>query len=143
MSAFVLLLAAGLAPGDGPGAVSLQMEQRLNLSWQWEGTSCRSGWSWEVRLVRCLVNRRLGPETFVLVTYRADPRENLALWHFQDEGGGRFCIEHKDRSYLGIYQYKGDWLTPCLRDAEPGRPTPFSAEYDTELLTLRRVRPKK
>jgi hypothetical protein len=36
MSAFVLLLAAGVVPGDGPGEVSAETERGLDLRGEWE-----------------------------------------------------------------------------------------------------------
>jgi hypothetical protein len=47
MSAFVLVLAAGMALRSGPEAVSIEAEDWLDLRGEWEGPS-----GWARRLVR-------------------------------------------------------------------------------------------
>jgi hypothetical protein len=78
MSTLVMALAASMAVGNGPAAVSAEAEQRLDLSGEWEGTINDDGFALANRKRVCFV---LGGD---LHAFR--------VADIVDEGRGRFHI---------------------------------------------------
>jgi hypothetical protein len=133
MSTLVMALAAGLALGSGPEAVSAEMEQPLDLRGEWKGTwISSSGQCYEVRLVehgacaRRLPRGKEGPE--------------YLWWAASDEGKGKLQMVWVTAGSLGIYEQDGDRVRLCVRDAGSGRPTSFRGGSGQHLLTLCRVK---
>jgi hypothetical protein len=134
MSAFVLLLAAGLAPGDSPEAAAGEVEQRLNLRGRWAGAWYGDGGPLKVRM---------DDGNLTVFTSNGLPCFGGPL-RMTDEGVGRCCCVVADRVSLpGIYRQEGDRLLICFRWPRASRPASFWGGDSQVLLILRRVPPKK
>lgn len=135
MSAFVLVLAAGVAVGSGPEAVSPEMDRGLDLRGEWKGVWVdEAGAKWKATAENGTVCGER-PE-FVKVIRAQD---------VADEGAGRVQVLYPrvEPPALGIYQWRGDCLIICFREARLGRPTAFRGGNGQDLITLRPVKPAK
>jgi hypothetical protein len=132
MPTLVLALAAGMAFGDGPEAVSEEMEQRLDLSGEWEGSwMAFNGRLFEAKVGDGLVESNAEPD---LLSFR--------VADVTDEGGGRLRIARANGlDDLGVYRNDGNRLIICYGWAKKGYPTSFRAGGSQSLLVLRRVKP--
>jgi hypothetical protein len=133
MSAFAVVLVAGMAVGSGPAKLSLEAEQWLDLSGRWEGI-------WEdatgasFLIMSC--GRELGGRP------RLGPASILDTASVVNCGAGRFTAAVSDRACLGIYQWDGGQLFICLRARGQGWPASFRGGNGQHLLRLRRARPE-
>jgi hypothetical protein len=134
MYTLVMALAAGVAMGNDPPAVSAETEQSLDLSGEWEGT----WWNGEGTTYRATIRggRLVGHSDGEILIFKTAG--------FTDEGGGKLHgIGLCEGPCLGIYEQDGDLLTLCFREASEGRPTAFRAGDGQHLLILHRVRPRQ
>jgi hypothetical protein len=120
MSACVLLLAAGVVPGDGPGPVSSEVAEGFALYGKWECTH---------RTERDVTH-------YVAVSSAV----HMRFFGIQDEGGGQLRLLRWQG--VGIYQRQRDGYLVCFRRTSQGRPTSFGLGEGRELLVFRRVPPK-
>jgi hypothetical protein len=126
-SALAMILAAAMAvPGNGPEAVSGEMEQGLDLRGEWEG-------EWRIAAG--------GVRQFELSNGRMSIPDILFQIRCQD--GNRLRIQWDEDFYLGIYQRCDDRVLICLRDANYGLPTSFGLDERQIILILRRVKPRE
>jgi hypothetical protein len=138
MSAFVMVLAAGIVVGSGPEAESAEMEQRLDLRGEWEG-SCReeavSGKAGLSKWGLCLEYPRAGGR----------PPPLLGPFPASDEGSGkaRFWGKWGTGTSLGIYKWEADRLIICLGENGAARPTSFHTGSRQTLIILQRIQPGK
>jgi hypothetical protein len=123
VSAVVLLLAAGLAPGDGPGAVSAEVAEGFEFPGEWECVQFNGS----------------------VFTYSGTAAGSTYIQTFglTPEGAGKLRLCPRGRALLGIYQWKGDSFIACFRAPDCGRPTTFDAGDGQRLLILRRIPPGK
>jgi hypothetical protein len=133
MSALVVVLAAGMAVGNGPQQASSEVEQRLDLSGQWQGT-------WQTENGVCLAVLVAGGT--LRATCSPGIRVDLPVADFVDKGGGR-CGIVLNGPCCGIYAQSGNRLLICIRAARLGYPTAFQAGSGHDLITLRRIKPRK
>jgi hypothetical protein len=138
MSAFVLLLAAGLVPGDAPGAEPARTKPRLDLRGRWVGP-------WD--------NGRTPTMEFEITDgvltavdggfLRGSGGMRGPSWEIRDEGGGRCCVTCSgEDALLGLYRAEGDAVAFCFLPVKSGRPASFQVK-GLSRLTLRRVLPEK
>jgi hypothetical protein len=139
MSAFAMVLAAGMAVGSGPEAVSSGVEQGLDLRGKWEG-HLRSAWG--KTLTARLEAQGAGCGGTLFLKAHGREEEGFRLDRVTDEGGGRLRLE-REIALLGIYKWQGDQLVICFRMERAGRPTSFQAGDGKDLLILHRVKPGK
>jgi hypothetical protein len=135
MSTFVLLLAAELAPGDGPEKVSGEVaEGRLHLDGKWEGYwySLISSLYDPVYLDNGEIRRRYPGEAVdrSFGTVFVEGKRNLRLVSAR-------------RTQLGIYHQEGDCFKICVHYGVGPRPTGFGDHPDWILFVFRRVPPGK
>ncbi len=130
-SALAMILAAGMTvPGDVPKEATEEIEQRLDLNGEWEGT-------WD--------NGRKTKSPIVhLSGTRISFSEDDAAFSFEhrivDEGGNKLRFNDNRPS---IYRQDGDRLDICIRWHGKGRPTSFRGGDGQVLLILHRVKPGK
>jgi hypothetical protein len=139
MTTLVLVLAAGMALGDGPEKVSGEMEvaQRLDLSGEWKGTWKESnGRVWDAWL-------RNGTLSGTQVKAMGRIVGIVCKWEGFDEGRGKVRAKDWRCDYLGIYRYEGDRIVICYRLDVFGRPNSFRAGDGCDLLILHRIKPGK
>jgi hypothetical protein len=107
VSAVVLLLAAGLAPGDGPGAVSAEVAEGFEFPGEWECVQFNGS----------------------VFTYRGTAAGSTYLQTFglTPEGAGKPHLSRAGRPLPGIYQWKGNSFIVCFRSPRCGLPTTFDA----------------
>jgi hypothetical protein len=119
----VLLLAAGVAPGDGPGAVSAEVAEGFEFPGEWECIQFNGS----------------------VYTYQGTSAGSTYIQTFglTPEGAGKLRLCPRGRPLPGIYQWKGDSFIACFRAADCGRPTTFDAGDGQRLLILRRITPGK
>jgi hypothetical protein len=99
-SALAIILAAGMAVGNGPEKVSGEREQWLDLRGEWEGTLMHG----------------IGQGSILI-------REGIwCLNNMTDEGRGELRVGRGESRWLGIYRQDGDRLIICNREARQGRP---------------------
>src|SRR5215469_9506700 len=92
----MVLMAAMVVPANRPEKVSGEVEQRLDLRGEWEGTRYdANGDEWVIEI-------------------------NFAEWGIVDEGAGRLRFKYDISSGYGIYQQHGDRLTISISAAETG-----------------------
>jgi hypothetical protein len=131
MSAFVMVLAAGMALSNGPEGVSAAIESPLDLRGEWYG---------QFPVPPC------GKPLAVTVTRETvlfHPTGDTVSWQVLDEGGGRCRIQSSGKMYLGIYRRTGDHLLLCFRLASLPRPAAFGMADDQIFLRLDRTKPGK
>jgi uncharacterized protein (TIGR03067 family) len=143
MSAFVMVLAAGMAIGSAPGQEQVfgETEDRRSLAGEWEGTPVYDGTLFPARLIL--------QETFLgVVVHLSYGGRNKQSVHgiLTEDGSGRFRLDfvlgRKGESPLfGIYTLEGDRLTICMRSRH--RPTSFQARQIQVALALHRFKPGK
>jgi hypothetical protein len=132
MSALAMILTAAMVvTGDVPEKVSGEVERRLDLSGEWEGTSTDGSLSGVVRLVKDKATSYV-PTSKSIVTFKV-----------VDEGGGRFCIPHGERELLGIYRYQDDNHVILCVSQHGHRPQSFRRGDGQALCILHRVKPRK
>jgi hypothetical protein len=127
MSAFVMVLAAGMAVGNGPEKVSGEVEPGLDLHGKWAGSiGIEPGFTPPASYEdgRLTVIRPDGPHSATLKLI--------------DQGEGKCKCRIAGDEALGIYQWKGQQLVLCIGRHEK-RPSTFRLE-DGLLFTLRPVR---
>jgi hypothetical protein len=125
----MVLMAAMAVPGNGPENVSREVEQRLDLSGEWEGIYTTD----KEQTLRVHLNR-----------YRVRLENDDCDFAFDnsmvDEGRGRLRFQ----GLLGIYQQDEERLIICLgRIGTHERPTSFRIGNGQSLLILHRVKPRK
>jgi hypothetical protein len=128
MSAFVVLVAAGMAAGDKLPSASPEVVQTLDLVGVWEGTCSSPAGKAQASVSRSGVHLKGGGQQVSL------------RWVIQDEGRGRLRIRIMDKDFLGMYQRAGDQLVICFRNDKEGWPMSLRSGDDQAILTLRRVR---
>jgi hypothetical protein len=128
----MVLTAAMVVPGNGPEMVSAEMEQRLDLRGEWEGT-----WHYSVEGTRRVVIT--GNRLFFITGACAVGRPFVCV----QESAGTFRAHWDGEACLGIYRYDGGRLLLCVREASKGYPTSFRAGAVQDLLILHRVQPRK
>ncbi|HEY7155522.1 MAG TPA: hypothetical protein VH575_16285 [Gemmataceae bacterium] len=129
MSTLVVILTAMVVPGIGPEAVSAEMVQGLDLSWEWEGTY----WSFTGRNYKA----KLSGDWLKL-----EDGQGLRLV-ITDEGGGKAKIEMTSYLLLSIYRQEGDRVIIALRDGRRGWPVSLRISDNQHLLILHCVKPGK
>jgi hypothetical protein len=137
-SALAMVLMAGMAvPGNDPNPekVTGEVEQGLDLSGEWEGTSTDGIAMGEVRLVK-----DKGKATVHNPAVRAYGRFGFKV---VDEGGGRLRILIGERESLGIYRYQDDDHVIICVSQHGLRPQSFCCGDGQELTILHRVKPRK
>ena len=141
MSTLVLILTAAMTvPASGPEMVSGEIEDRLDLSGEWEVTwmsafdKTGKGKVEDGKLRACIAGS--GPMNGGHFAF-------LSRTDFTDEGDGKLRVNWASGSACGIYQYRGDRLLICWRLPDKGRPAYFHAGEDQELFILHRVKPRK
>jgi hypothetical protein len=133
-SALAMILAAGIAiPGDGPGKVSGEVEQELDLRGEWEGT---------LRNYHGVRSRfRFGNGEVVVINDQMQEVMGARL-SFTDEGKGKVRLRlNGDQVYLGIYRQEGDRFFSCFSSDQ--RPTDFRLTKERCLIDMHRVKPRK
>jgi hypothetical protein len=126
-----MVLAAGLAMSDRQVAVSSEVEERLDLSGEWEGTWTTSkADSFAVRLSGRWLAVSDVPGGLTVV------RAPILL---KDGGGGRFAVCLAHVNHHGIYTWEKGGLLMCFREGRQGRPTSFHGGDGQHLMRLRRV----
>jgi hypothetical protein len=139
MSAFVLVLAAGLAVGNGPEKVSVAAYEGLDLSGAWEGWLAFTSH-------RIRVELRDGD-----LKYQGNPAVFLYGEDCVDEGAGRLRFRlrpsrwGRETRHLGIYKQDRERITICFAPDGGDRPDSFLLQESPVhfLITLRRVKPGK
>ena len=138
-SAFGMVLMVALAvPGNEPEKVSGEVEQRLDLSGEWEGTyqvaqvykvpaGIRNDRLWRDGRGACRRNGVIVGVPYVLL----------------DEGKGNLRLKWHGFHYIGIYRQDGDTVLICFREYFRGRPTEFRSGSEQHLFTFHRVKPLK
>jgi hypothetical protein len=133
MSALAMILAAGMAVGNGPEKVSGEMEERLNLSGEWEGELYHA----------CGTSFTVSYQGGTLIATNGEQVETMHV-QFIDEGNGKLRGTEKGKGdALGIYKWERQSLILCI--GLSGRPRPSSFQQDDEhsLLILRRVKARQ
>lgn len=138
----MVFTAAMAVPGSGPGAVCGEMEQRLDLRGEWEGT-LKSAWG-DTHPTRLVMKALRSGVTLYLGERTAEDRYFLGT--LTDEGGGSqrravLAVREGEAPLYIIYEQEGDYLTICWRRWE--RPCSFRAGNNQDLLILHRVKPRK
>jgi hypothetical protein len=134
MSALAMLLVVAMAvPGNGPEKESGEIEQRLDLSGEWRGTSPTYDY-----VVVVIVNSGL---LDLFGTIMPDTFD----WRFVDECNGKcHVIRPRLGTLPGIYESRQDQVFILLRlDPLKARPSSFTDNEDAILLILHRVKPSK
>jgi hypothetical protein len=131
----MVLMAAMAVPGNGLEMVSAEMEERLDLSGEWEGT----WWLPEGQVYPATMDNRL------LFGDAFPPHEGAIFFRtpsFRDEGIGKFRIEPKDTNsrWLGIYEQHEGHLLLCFGEDGEQRPRSFRGGDGQHLLILHRVK---
>jgi hypothetical protein len=140
MSALAMVLAAGMALGNGPEKVSGEMVQGLDLRGEWAG-------DWWLDTDKRYDVTKLGKSLFGLRMKSNGVR--TATWlnvpDIVDEGHGRLRgrWDWRGVEIHGIYQQDGRRLVICFVEINRSRPTSFLIEDGQCLLILRRVKPAK
>jgi hypothetical protein len=135
MSAFVLILAAGMVLGDGPERVSGEVEQGLDLSGRWAGILRTDyGVTREVEI---------RDEDQEVLIRRDGSLEHYGWFGAWDEGAGRLSMVWRGEFWLGIYKQEDDQLTICIRLGSEVRPTEFTPGDWQNVFILRRVKARK
>jgi hypothetical protein len=134
MSTLVLVLtAAMMVPGDGPEKVSWEVEQKLDLSGEWEGTfwdsQSKNKEGWTVKLSDDWLVFERGADTYRM------------LWQMTDEGGGKVKLKLWRTVYVGIYRQESDRVLIALCDIKKARPVSFPLGDDQSFLILHRAKP--
>ena len=128
MSTLVLTLAAAMTvPGNGPEAVSAEMEQGLDLSGNWQMT--------------IEVEHDLGNVALV-----AAGSKLIKKFDIRDEGEGKVRLRFANgpaNELLGIYRQEGDHILINCARAPNGRPTSFENRKSYIQITIHRVKPRK
>jgi hypothetical protein len=138
MSAFVLVLAAGMTVGNGPVGVSMDVKENLSLSGEWVGTiACAEG------ILPARLTVRDCPLGGLLELRCGGENKRRLQGIIVDDRGSRFRLEtvlgrKGEPPILAICRQDGDRLTICWRRGL--RPTSFHFREDQHLLTLRRAR---
>jgi hypothetical protein len=131
MSALAMVLAAGLAVGDGPERVSGEVARGLDLHGEWEGT----------------IRHSFGEDHPVVLDKDRVLTEDdglLSLGFFleiSDEGKGKVQIRLGGSARAGIYKHEGEDVVICFCRVD--RPTEFRAGNGRSLLILHRVKLRK
>ena len=137
MSTLVMVMAAGMMPGDGPEKVSGEIVQGLDMRRLWEGLWIDSDGIWrkaELNLRECeLIGERLPGQI------PGDISQTLGFLSIKDDGAGHIRLGDD----LGIYNQDNTCLIICFRDHRKGYPTSFRGGNGQNLLILRRVRTRK
>jgi hypothetical protein len=132
MSALAMILTTAMAvPGDGPKKVSMEMEQRLDLSGEWFGTKDDGCVASDILLLPGRGTVCLGG---CLV---ADPFVCF------DRGHGVADVKWGSENFLGIYRQQGDIVIICFSATSRGRPTAFRSGDDRILFALHRIKSHK
>jgi hypothetical protein len=130
----MILTTAMTVPGNGPEMVSGEMEQRLDLRGEWEG-SLDSGaaliYKANLRENRLVGRRGIGSIQFPRFLVEEDGKGTIRA----TLGSGRVV--------KGIYRWEGDRVLICFRWSDSLRPTSFRADNLQWLLILHRVKPRK
>jgi hypothetical protein len=129
MSAFVMILATGMAVGNGSEAVSAEAELALDLRGGWKGTLVCKGKEMDAFWSDGVLSG-LAP-----LPWRSGVR-------FAKEGEGKVQVSIGEVPGPGIYKWEGDRL---ILSYELGgrRPVSFLSCDDQRLLILHRVKPGK
>jgi hypothetical protein len=128
----MILTTAMAVPGDVPEKVSGEVEERLDLSGEWEGTlrnydGVRSRFRWSKG---------------EMVVRHAQMKDALVVRaSFTDEGRCRVRLRMDDDIYLGIYRQEGDRITTCFSDKQ--YPERFCLSKTQFLIILHRVKPRE
>jgi hypothetical protein len=137
MSALAIILAAGMAIGDGPGKASEQVERRLDLSGEWEGEWKGGGIDNDPYRVR------LRKGVMVVKGDNWDRPDKIKFSKVIDEGNGKVRFTLGIESCVGIYRQQADRLSICFCIATHDRPTSFRPKENQWLFILHRVKPRK
>jgi hypothetical protein len=133
MSAFVLVLAAGMVVGSGPEKVSAEVEQGLDLTrGKWEGF-----WLDARGRTRTVVLRPWRPDRVLVGCGPAYP------FACRDEGRGAIRGNFCGEPFVGIFRWDGECLTLCVREVAKGRPAFFQGGDGQHLIRLYRAEPDK
>jgi hypothetical protein len=147
MSAFVMVLAAGMAVGSGPEMVSAETAAGLPSDGVWQGTWVKpNGEKFRVTLPG-VVNPM--PRVGTAQPLQGDRNRAFLLafpYWITDEGAGRlrmWWVGTRDYHALyALYRWDADCLLISFDDH--GRPpASFRAGENNHLVTLRRVKPGK
>jgi hypothetical protein len=137
MTAFVMVLVAGMAVRSGTEGTSPEPERPLDMRGEWEGEEWTDGKMCEVRFSNNSMSEG-----------RAGPGLWSRPWKPVDEGAGKARFECYDPdgpavfTERGMYRWEGDRLTICYRLHGKGRPSVWG-DKGQYLLILRRVKPAK
>lgn len=140
MSALAMILTATMVvPASGPEKVSGEVEQRLDLSGDWEGSVCTE----EGRIVPAYFES-LGDNWYGLILGEdRKALKGLLLGEIVDEGSGRLHAKLEKRIRLGIYEQNRGKLTICLTRPGASRPCVLQGGNGQTLLILHRVKSRK
>jgi hypothetical protein len=147
MSTFVMMLAAGLAAGDAPSKVSVEVAESLPTHGEWQGRwTDDQGFTRDVALPGVVTRGRSVCTVYVEIVGIPRPRPVSNSFSIADEGRGDVRMEWNTRwargdseNCLGIYRWDKDRLIICFRVEGKGRPKSFRSGDGQHLLRLRRV----
>ena len=132
MSAFAMILAAGMTVGNGPERVSGDVKLTpLEMSGRWEGTFLFVGIKWKAEIADGNCRK-----------YHQGKIIAVSKWAVVDEGGGRFRL-NGNKPCWGIYKASGDRVTICFNEIPNPRPTTFRVTNHQAMYILHRVKPRK
>ena len=139
MSVLAMILTAAMTvPMNGPEKVSGEIEQRLDLRGEWEGTwqDATTGKGGVKAKAEMLADDFYCAKEPNLTFFRgfAEP---------YDEGAGKMRFELEAGDMLGIYQQDGDRVILCLGEVSGTRPDSFQVRKRRILLILHRVKPRR
>ena len=129
MSALAMILTAAMAvPGSGPEKVSIDMERRLDLRGEWQGTLRTK----QDEVYRVRIDRKL-----MLIESSEGITRAFSTSNLIDEGCGKLLY----RGRLSLYRQEDNLLLICVGDANR-RPSSIGVECGPTFV-LRRVKPRK
>jgi hypothetical protein len=144
MSAFVLLLAAGLTPGNDLEKEPAEVAECLPARGAWRGTWTNGdGIITDVALHRVVTSHPEPATLFVPVVGSPKPVPVTITYWITDEGRGNARLCWRGQNGPGIYTWKGDCLLICFRSKSSVRPTSFYGGDGQNLLILRCFEPRK
>ena len=139
-SALAMVLMAGMAvPGNGPDKVSAEVEERLDLSGEWEGTLRSDKRQVCPVIIDDGTSKRCG---FPALTTIHRSHAVNARFEVIEARDGKIRAKYCCDLCLGIYRWEANQLVICIRDVEE-EPLESLAADGQIVITLHRVKPGK